>query len=104
MPTQLAAALEQRLAMLDRADEPLARGDDLHRALALLEELHGVGERLRLADELARLREQIDDAPARLVYRLSLELRIGLARVGLVLRLPPGSAPGNGGQAPVGSE
>src|SRR3989442_348234 len=49
MPAKFAAALDQGLAMLDRADEPLAAGDDLHRALALLEVLHRVRQRLGLA-------------------------------------------------------
>ena len=50
MPLQLAAAREQRLAELDRLDEPLAAGDDLERPIALLVELHGVRDRPRLAD------------------------------------------------------
>src|SRR6185436_20791879 len=36
VPPQLAAAGEQRLAELDRLDEPLPAGDDLERPVALL--------------------------------------------------------------------
>ena len=43
MPAQLAAARDQRVAVLHRADEPLTARDDLQRALALLEELHRRG-------------------------------------------------------------
>ena len=55
MPLQLAAAREQRLAELDRLDEPLAAGDDLERPIALLVELHRVRDRPRLADQIAGL-------------------------------------------------
>ena len=44
------------------ADVPLAGGDDLEGALALLEELHRVGDGPGLADQLARLGEQLDHA------------------------------------------
>ena len=55
MPLQLAAAREQRLAELDRLDEPLAAGDDFERAIALLVELHRVRDRPRLADQIAAI-------------------------------------------------
>ena len=44
------------------ADVPLAGGDDLQRALALLEELHRMGDGPGLSDQLARLLEQLDRA------------------------------------------
>ena len=69
MPLQLAAAREQRLAELDRLDEPLAAGDDLERPIALLVELHGVRDRPRLADEIAGLAQLLDDLRARLRRR-----------------------------------
>ncbi len=45
VPLQLAAALQQFLPELHRLDEPLAAGDDLERAVALLVELHRVRDR-----------------------------------------------------------
>ena len=51
---------------LHRLDEPLAAGDDLERAVALLEELHRVRDRARLADHVAGLAQQLDDLRARL--------------------------------------
>ncbi len=57
MPRHVAAEFEelftQRLVAGSVADVPLTRRDDLEGAVALLEELHGVGERLRVADQLA---------------------------------------------------
>ena len=58
---QLAPALDQRLALVERADEPLPARHDLDRAVALLEELHRAVDRRRLADQLAGLLEQLDD-------------------------------------------
>ena len=88
---QLAAAGEERLAQLRVAaavaDVPLPRRDDLERAIAALVELHRVRDRLRLADQLARLREQLDDARLRLLRGLAREL--GVARVGLGRRRRP---------------
>ena len=69
VPLQLAAAREQRLAELDRLDEPLPAGDDLERAIALLVELHGVRDRPRLADQVAGLAQLLDDLRARLRRR-----------------------------------
>ena len=62
MPLQLAAARQQRLPELHRLDEPLAAGDDLERPVALLVELDRVRDRPRLADQVARLAQQLDDA------------------------------------------
>ena len=66
VPVQLVAPLEQGGPQVGVAaavaEVPLAAGDDLERAVALLVELHRVGDLLRVADELARLAEQLDDA------------------------------------------
>ncbi len=104
VPAQLAPTRDQRLAMGERAHEPLPARHDLDRALALLEELHGVRERLRLADELARLLEQLDDPPARLVDAGAAQLVIARPRALRVHGLPPGRAPGHVEQAPVGAQ
>ncbi len=104
VPVQLTPARDQRLTVLDRADEPLAAGHDLHRALALLEELHRPRHRLGLAAQIARLLEQLDDAPARLVDRATLQLRVARARALDILGLPPRRPPLHLQQAPVGSE
>ena len=77
MPLQLAAAREQRLAELHRLDEPLPAGDDLERPVALLVELHRVRDRPRLADQIARLAQQLDDARARLRRRQVRQLVVG---------------------------
>ena len=62
MPRHLRAAGNQRVAQIPIApavaDVPLAARDDLERAVALLEELHGMGDRAGLADEIARFPQQ----------------------------------------------
>ena len=69
VPVQLVAARQQRRPSAGSLDEPLPVGDDLERAVAVLPELHRVGDRRGLADELARLAEQLDDARLRLLRR-----------------------------------
>src|SRR5205807_435798 len=69
MPAEFAPARDQRVAVLDRADEPLERGDDLDRPLALLVELHRAADGLWLADQIAAVGEQFGDPPSRLVDR-----------------------------------
>ena len=67
VPVELVAA-GQQLVGRRVLDEPLPARDDLERPVAVLPELHRVGDRLRLADHVARLGEQLDDAapaPAR---------------------------------------
>ena len=76
VPFELASPRDQRLAVIQRADEPLPAGDDLNRALALLKELHRVRQRLGLALQLARLVQQLDRPAARLVDRLALQLGV----------------------------
>ena len=58
------------------AEVPLARRDDLERAVALLVELHRVGEGLRIADQLAGLLQQLDDALLGAEDRQAGELRV----------------------------
>ena len=53
LPSQLAAGREQRVPVRHRADEPLAAGHDLQRAVAVLVELHRVRDRSRRAEQLA---------------------------------------------------
>ena len=81
MPRHLAAEADEPLAQLPRrgrrCEVPLPRRDDLERAVALLVELHDVGERLRVADELARLLQQLDDALLGAEHRLARELGVG---------------------------
>src|SRR5581483_4468062 len=74
-PLQLAPAREE-LLLRRVADEPLPVGDDLERLVAVLPELHRMRDRARVAFELARLPEQLDDALLRLLDRTSGELRV----------------------------
>src|SRR5207244_3649921 len=74
VPRQLASAGEEPLAVGHRADVPLAAGDDLERAIAPLIELHGVGDRPRLPDQVPALGEKLDDALLGLLDRAPLEL------------------------------
>src|SRR2546422_502746 len=62
VPAQLLAAGQQLGSMGERVDEPLLAGDDLEWPVAVLVELDRVGDRLGLADQVARLAEQFDDA------------------------------------------
>jgi hypothetical protein len=59
------------------ADVPLAGGDDLERAVALLVELHRVRDGPGLADHLAALGQQLDDAGLGLLHRLAGQLGVG---------------------------
>ena len=65
VPAQLPAADEECGAQVGVAspvaDVPLPARHDLERSVALLVELHGVGDRARLADHLAGRAEQLDD-------------------------------------------
>ena len=74
------AAREQPLAELHRLDEPLAAGDDLERTIALLVELHRVGDRARVAEQVAGLAQHLDDLDACLRRRQSGELVVVLLR------------------------
>ena len=93
MPLQLAAAREQRLAELDRLDEPLAARDDLERPIALLEELHRVRDRPRLADQIAGLRSCSTIFVARLGRRQAGQLVVVPPRALGVDRLPARRCP-----------
>ena len=84
--------LDERLLVLEDPHEPLARGDELERAVALLEELHRVLERLRLGDE-RRLRRRPSGtsrrgraAARRCAFCASLTVLPASSRVGLVRR------------------
>jgi hypothetical protein len=82
VPVEVGAAAEQLRAQgvvaTAVADVPLAAGHDLERAVALLEELDRVGDRARLAVELAGLLQQLDDAGLRLLGRLAGQLGVRL--------------------------
>ncbi len=75
VPGELGATREERAPELGVvgtvADVPLARRDDLERPVATLVELHRVRDRLRLADEIARLPQHLDDLALRLLDRLA---------------------------------
>ena len=101
---QLAPALDQLVAVVERADEPLAAGDDLDRTLALLEELHRPRHRLGVADQLAGRLEQLDDPFAGLVDRQPGELGVGRSGGVRVLGLPALLAPGHLREAAVGAQ
>src|SRR4029079_14925534 len=77
VPPQLAAPREQRGPQLGIApavaDVPLARRDDLERTVALLVELHRVGDRSRLAHERTIFFQQLHDSLTRLLDRLPRE-------------------------------
>ncbi len=51
VPLDAVAHFEQTFLLVEQADEPLARGDELERLVAFLVELHGVFDRLGLLDE-----------------------------------------------------
>ncbi len=104
MPFELAAARDQRLAVLDRLEEPLTARDDLHRALALLEELDCVRDRLGLADQIAGCLELSDDRASRLIDAASAQLRIAGAGALGVDALPARFAPGHVDEASIITE
>ena len=89
VPLQLAAAGQERIAELHRLDEPLPAGDDLERPITLLVELHRVRDRARVADQVAALAQQLDDARARFRRRQTGQLIVGALRRGGVARRPP---------------
>jgi hypothetical protein len=60
------------------ADVPLTGRDDLERLVALLEELHRVGDLLRLTDQVARGCEEVDDGLLGAEDGLPGELRVRL--------------------------
>ncbi len=95
--------------MLEDLHEPLPRGDELERAVALLEELHRVLDRLGLRHERGEplagraapgIAQELDDRLLRLLDRLARQLgvgRVGLARVeareGVAAELDGGEVP-----------
>ena len=93
MPLQFGAARQQLLPKLHRLDEPLPAGHDLERAITLLVELDRVRDRARLADEIARLLEELHDPCARLRRRQVRQLIVGsLSRRGIA-RFPARRSP-----------
>ncbi len=73
VPVELATA-GQQLVGRRVLDEPLPARDDLERSVAVLPELHRMGDRLRLADHVAGLGEQLDHAGLRLRDRAAGDL------------------------------
>ncbi len=104
MPAQLRAAGQELVAVLDRADEPLAAGDDLERPVALLVELHRVADRARLAEQVARFLQQLHDPLAGALGPAPGQAGIGLPRPLRVLRLPARLAPAHREQPPVAAD
>ena len=117
VPVDRVALLEELLLLIEEAHEPLARGHELERAIALLVEAHRMGDGLGIAlkrraafarhvrrGAAARILEQLDDALLRLVDRLALELRV--ERVGGLglLRRVLGGAEGDLAQPPIAAE
>ena len=90
------------------ADVPLPGRDDLERALALLVELHRVGDLLRLAVEVAGLAEQLHDPLLGAEHGLAGQLRVRLGgdvgrRLGQQAAVPADDRPGRQPQlAPPG--
>ncbi len=90
LPLQVPAPLQQPFAVGEQADEPLAAGHDLQRPVAVLVELHRVGDRPGLADQVARGPEQADDPAPGLGGGLAGQLVPGRAGGHAVGRLGPG--------------
>ena len=104
VPGDLLAALKEHLAHRHGRDEPLARGDDLERSIALLEEFDRVCDRPRLAEELTVLLEQLDDAGLSLLDRLALELGVDRTGAGYVVALPARLAEGGDAHPPLAGD
>ena len=102
VPLQLRGSLQQPIAELHRLDEPLPAGDDLQRPIALLVELDRVGDRPRLAGEIAALAQLLDDARAGLGGGEPGELVVVLLRAQPDRSTSqPALAPGHGPQRAV---
>ena len=84
-PVQLLAPREEGvtpvLVATAVADVPLAAGDDLQRAAAALVELHRVGDRSRVAAQVAARPQQLDHLRLRLLHGLAGQPRVGLTGV-----------------------
>ena len=101
MPHHLAAAREQLVAELDRLDEPLPAGHDLERPVALLEELHVMRDRPRLADEVAALTQQVRGDSLRLLGGQAGHSVVRRLRARRIRRFPARRAPGGRTERPV---
>ena len=93
VPLHLAAARDERVALGQRLDEPLPAGDDLERPVALLEELHVVGDRPDGAQQIAGCGEQLGHLGLRLLGRQAYQLVIASLRPPYVRRFPSRGAP-----------
>ena len=102
MPLQLASACQQRVTEVHRLDEPLAAGDDFKRTVTLLVELHGMRDGARLAHEVARFAQQLDDLRPRFVRGIPRELVVALLGACRVGRFPSRGAPGQRLERAVG--
>ena len=91
MPTELAPALEQLVAELDRLHEPLAARDHLEGSFPSLVELHRRGGRVSALRRGARLAQELGDPLARLLRRPPRELRMARDRL-LGVRATPNPA------------
>jgi hypothetical protein len=82
VPVELLAAGEQLVAQVGVpaavAQVPLPARDDLERPVAALVELHRVGDRLRLAEQVAGLGQQLHDPLLRLLDALAGQLGVRL--------------------------
>jgi hypothetical protein len=107
MPADLVALREERVLLVEETDEPLARGHELERAVALLVELDGVFDGLGVVPErgaACRVLQQLDDRGARAVDGLPGERGVGaVGRLGIEA-LPARRAEGHGHEAAVAPE
>src|SRR5439155_17726723 len=86
-------ALEERLAEIERLDEPLPARHDLEWPVSLLVKLHRVDNRPRLPDQIAARLELLDDLDARLRGGQIRQLVVRLLGPRGVVRFPPFAAP-----------
>ncbi len=101
MPADFLPTLDEVVAMVDGPDEPLAAGDDLERAIALLVKFHRVRDRLRLALQVAALAQQLDDFHLGLLGGEPRQLIVGALRARRVHGLPPRLSPRHRSECPV---
>src|SRR5439155_14119409 len=102
VPPQLASSREQRVAKLDRLDEPLPARDDLERTVPFFVELDGVRHRPRLADEIPRFAELLDDFGPRFRRRQPHDIAVVTAGPLRIGRFPPRRSPIHLAQRAVG--
>ena len=93
MPLQRLPTREQRLAFVHGLDEPLPRGDDLQRPIALLKKLDVMSDRTWVTQQVTTLAQQFHDAGAGFDRRQTSQLVVVGLRLCRVRRLPSGRAP-----------